>query len=215
MRAMILAAGVGRRMQPLTDKIPKPLLRVKGKALIDYHLDALRLAGVREVIVNVHHHAEQVINHIRNREDLGFPVDFCHESELLETAGGIVNALELLGGEPFVVISSDVFTDYDLRTICTGDTASAHLVMVDNPLHHSGGDFSLGADGYLGAGEPKFTYSGIGLYHPGFFSGLAPGSRKLRELLDVAVAAREVTGEHYQGRWDDVGTPARLAELNR
>lgn len=225
MKAMILAAGMGTRMLPLTGEKPKPLLEVKGRALIDYHLDALRQAGIHEIVINVHHLADSIIDHVGDGSRYGVAVAYSREIILLETAGGIRAALPLLGQAPFVVVSGDIFTDYDYADLLAawsrGPARSGHLVMVDNPAHHLEGDFGLGADGVLTLQGPKLTYAGIGLFEPGFFGDLsdfderAMVPRKLRALLDPAIGAGKLTGEHFHGLWNDVGTIERFAALNQ
>jgi N-acetyl-alpha-D-muramate 1-phosphate uridylyltransferase len=216
MKAMILAAGRGERMRPLTDHLPKPLLVVRGRALIDYHLLALARAGVTEVVINLFYHKEAMIEHIGDGGRYGLSVTYSIEDSLLETAGGIVQALPYLGLSPFLVISADIYTDFDYGALADGLPARlAHLVMVDNPAHHPDGDFGLGADGRLGLDELRLTYSGIGVFSPSLFANIEAGPRKLRGLMDVAVAKGHFTGERHAGVWSDVGTPDRLLALNR
>lgn len=215
MRAMILAAGLGQRMRPLTDAKPKPLLEAGGSPLIDYHLHALARTGFERVVINVHHLADQVIAHVGQGERFGIEVVFSYEDELLETAGGIHNALPLLGEAPFAVINGDIFTDYDLGQLPRElDGRLGHLVMVDNPPWHPRGDFALDASGTLGLEGERLTYAGISVYDPALFEGLASGPAKLITLYEPAVAAGQFGGEHFRGKWHDVGTPERLAALN-
>jgi MurNAc alpha-1-phosphate uridylyltransferase len=212
MKAMILAAGRGERLRPLTDSIPKPLLEVRGKPLIVYHLEALRKAGLDEIVINLSWLGEQIRTRLGNGTDFGVRIEYSEEATALETAGGILQALPLLG-EHFVVINGDVFTDYDFSDLPTVDR-QAHLVLVDNPAHNAGGDFSL--DGVTVGNEdsPRYTFSGIGLYRRSFFDGLAPGRQALAPLLRAAAAAGEVSGELFHGNWADIGTAERLAQLN-
>ena len=218
MKALILAAGRGERMRPLTDATPKPLLRLKGKPLIEYHLAALARAGFDEVIINVAHLGEQIMAALGDGSRFGIPIRYSDEraTGALETAGGIAQALPLLGEEPFVVINGDIHTGYSFVALKFAITHLAHLVLVDNPAQHPQGDFHLDEDGHVRAeGEPRLTFSGIGLYHPNLFAGLAPGSRAaLAPLLRHAMAVGEVSGEHYTGEWHDIGTPGRLAALD-
>lgn len=215
MKAMILAAGRGERMRPLTDHTPKPLLKIAGRSLIEYHLRALYDAGVREVIVNVAHLGQRIIDALGDGK--AFRLDIVYSDEggaPLETAGGIIQALPRLGQEPFLIVNADIWTDFPFQSLPEEINGLAHLVMVDNPLHHPNGDFAL-VDGVLHAeGERKLTYSGIGLYHPTLFAGYPPGKRPLLPLLQNAMLAGNVSGQHYTGRWHDIGTPERLQALN-
>jgi MurNAc alpha-1-phosphate uridylyltransferase len=215
MKAMLLAAGRGERMRPLTDTTPKPLLEVGGKALIEYHLLALQQAGVHHVIINHAWLGEQIESRLGNGDRYGVHIEYSAEiPAALETAGGIIQALARLGNEPFIVINGDIWCDYPLQRLPHQPDGLAHLVMVDNPPHNPRGDFCLGNGSLQAEGEPMLTYSGIGVYHPQMFTGLEPGIRPLAPLLKNAMATGEVTGEHYQGRWYDIGTPERLTELD-
>ncbi|HXG28588.1 MAG TPA: nucleotidyltransferase family protein [Nevskiales bacterium] len=218
MKAMILAAGRGERMRPLTDRLPKPLLPVCGRALLDYHLEALARAGFRDVVINIAYRGVQVVEHCRRR-DYGLALHFSDEGPTaLETGGGIRRALPLLGGGPFAVINGDIHTDYPFTQLLHRGQALpadrlAHLVMVPNPPHRPDGDFGL-MDGLLhGEGGPKLTFSGIGLYRAGLFAGTQDGAFPLAPLLRAAMREGRVSGERYEGRWCDVGTPERLAQL--
>jgi MurNAc alpha-1-phosphate uridylyltransferase len=215
MKAMILAAGRGERMRPLTDHTPKPLLEVGGKALIEYHLMALHQAGIRDVIINHAWLGEQIESRLGNGERYGLEIQYSPEVPVaLETAGGIIQALSRLGTEPFIVINGDIWCDYSMQQLPQQPDGLAHLVMVDNPPHNLQGDFCL-TDGRLQAeGQSKLTYSGIGVYHPHLFAGLEPGIRPLAPLLKQAMAKGQVSGEHYRGRWLDIGAPERLHELD-
>jgi len=223
MKVMILAAGRGERMRPLTDRTPKPLLPVGGKPLIVWHLERLATAGLREVVINHAHLGGQIEAALGDGAHWGLSIRYSPEPEgALETAGGIANALPLLGGdEPFLVINGDIYCDWDVARAATALTASdlAHLVLVPNPSHHPRGDFSLrgtevGAD-IAAAGARVCTFSGIGIYRPQLFGDIGRGERaQLAPLLRTAMAARKVSGELHAGRWTDVGTPQRLAELD-
>lgn len=215
MKAMILAAGRGERMRPLTDNTPKPLLKVAGKPLIEYHLHALHDAGVKEVIVNVAYLGGKIIDALGDGRAYRLNVTYSDEGNTpLETAGGIIHALPQLGHEPFLIVNADIWTDFSFQSLPRQLSSLAHLVMVDNPDHHPQGDFAL-ADGILHAeGEHKLTYSGIGLYHPALFAGCEPGKRPLLPLLQKAMRAGKVSGQHFTGRWLDIGTPERLQALN-
>lgn len=219
MKAMLLAAGRGERMRPLTLDCPKPLLRVRGRALIDYHIAALVAAGVRDLVINVSWLAERVVAHCGDGTSHGACIAYSHEAQPLETAGGIVQALPLLGDAPFLLVNADIFCDYPFADLAARvrdiPPRGARLVLVPNPAHNVGGDFSLRDGRVLPAGARTLTYAGIGLYTPGFFAGCAPGKRPLRPLLEQAIAERRLHGEHYRGAWTDVGTPERLHRINR
>ena len=219
MKAMILAAGRGERMRPLTDTVPKPLLRVNDKYLILLNIFALRQAGVMDLVVNVAHLAEQIMQALGDGAAHGVRIRYSHEREALETAGGIAWALPLLDDEPFLVVNSDVYSAYDFaplvaraRTLTTQQPA--HLVLVNNPEHHLQGDFAL-KQGIVTTTGDKLTFSGIGAYHPALFDRIARGEkRRLAAQLAQPMAEGRVTGEHFRGEWVDVGTPQRLAELD-
>lgn len=216
MHAMLLAAGRGERMRPLTDTCPKPLLKVAGRALIDYQLDRLANAGVRDVVINVSWLAEQLVAHCGTGDRWGLRIHYSEEHEALETAGGIIQALPQLGTQPFLIMNADVWTDFSITALLgrSLEPACAHLVMVDNPVHHPNGDFCLRERHLQIEGENRLTFSGIGLYHPAFFAGFATGRRPLLQLLNLAMQERRLFGEHHDGIWTDVGTPERLATLN-
>lgn len=214
---MILAAGRGERMRPLTDHTPKPLLPVAGRALIDYHLEALARAGLREVVINHAHLGEQIEAALGNGSRHGLRISYSPEPEgALETGGGILQALPKLAPEPFLVINGDIWTDYDYARLPQRLDGLAHLVLVDNPPQHPDGDFHLHPDGSVQeAGGRRLTFSGIGVYRPELFAGGEPGRFPLAPLLRRAIAAGRVSGEHFTGRWVDVGTPERLRALDR
>lgn len=220
MKAFILAAGRGERMRPLTDHTPKPLLLAGGKPLIVWHLERLQAAGFREVVINHAHLGEQIEASLGDGSRYGLAIRYSPEPPgALETAGGIAHALDLLGDEPFLVVNGDVWCDWDFRRAQALTRRAAHLVFVDNPPQHASGDFCL--DGqtvrYASAGTgPTLTYAGTGVFSPSFFATVARGAvMKMRPLLDAAIAQGIVTGEHHAGRWVDVGTPERLAELDQ
>jgi MurNAc alpha-1-phosphate uridylyltransferase len=212
MKAMILAAGRGERMRPLTDRVPKPLLPVAGKPLIVHHLEALSRAGFAEVVVNLSWLGAQIRELLADGGDFGLKIDYSEEAEALETAGGIRQALPLLG-EQFVVVNADIFTDYDFSRL-RGIEAAAHLVLVPNPTHNDGGDFALAETLVLNRGEPRFTFSGIGCYRRELFAALKPGKRPLAPLLREAADAGRVSGELFTGNWTDIGTPERLRAID-
>jgi N-acetyl-alpha-D-muramate 1-phosphate uridylyltransferase len=216
MRAMLLAAGRGERLRPLTDHTPKPLLQVRGKPLIEWHLEALARAGVREVVINLAWLGGLIRTAVGGGERFGLRIAYSEEPEgALETGGGIFQALPLLGDGPFLVVNADTCTDIDFRRLTIAAGALAHLVLVPNPGHHPRGDFSL-QDGLVReSGEPRYTYSGIGLYRAELFAASAPGRFPLLPLLRAAIAAGRLRGELYAGEWTDVGTVERLEALNR
>jgi MurNAc alpha-1-phosphate uridylyltransferase len=211
MKAMVMAAGRGERMRPLTDRRPKPLLEVRGKPLIVHHLQALAAAGFGEVVINLSWLGDQIRRYLGDGRAFGLSIEYSPESEPLEVAGGIVQALEMLG-ESFAVINGDVFTDYDFSRLLAVDS-EAHLVLVANPAHHPQGDFDLNDGLIRGQDGPRYTYSGISCFRREFFAGLERGKRALAPLLRDAAAGGRVTGELYSGEWHDVGTVARLEAL--
>lgn len=216
MKAMILAAGRGDRMRPLTDSIPKPLLKVAGKPLIQYTIENLVAAGFTELVINVAYLGEQIIAALGDGKQFGVNIAYSAEgAEGLETAGGIIHALPLLGTEPFLVVNSDVACDFPLARLRTAPQGLAHLVLIDNPEHHPTGDFSLTEQGLLNVeGENCHTFSGIGVYKPELFSNLAAGKRKLRPVLEQAMTKGLVSGEKFSGFWMDIGTQERLQALD-
>lgn len=215
MRAMILAAGRGERLRPHTDITPKPLIQVGEYRLIEYHLLNLARAGIREVVINVSWLREQIMEELGSGEAYGLNITYSDEGEeALETAGGIFKALPLLGDEPFLVINGDIWSDYDLAGIMSRkmDTL-AHLVLVRNPEHHPKGDFALEDSLVRKEGKPRYTFSGIGLYQKDLFTGMQPGKAALGPLLRRKSNEDLVSGEVHKGRWIDIGTIERLAEL--
>jgi len=212
---MILAAGRGKRMRPLTDNRPKPLLHLAGKPLIQYHLEALAKAGITKVIINHAWLGEQIEAFVKTGNQFGLEVEYSAEQEALETGGGICKALPLLGTEAFLVINGDVWTTMDVGSYQLPEGKLAHLVMVDNPDQHLEGDFHLIKGEVDDIGEPKLTFSGIGIYHPTLFDNCPTGRFSLPVLLRKAMEKNLVSGEHYQGHWYDIGRPARLAELEQ
>lgn len=216
MRAMILAAGLGTRMRPLTDHIPKPLLKAGGHMLIEYHIEALVQAGLREIVINHARLGGSIEQALGDGARYGASIRYSAEGEQpLETGGGIQQALPLLGEEPFVVVNADIWTDYPFVRLPDALDDLAHLVLVDNPPQHAAGDFAL-RDGRVNEqGTAKFTYSGIGVYHPRLFAACTPGAFPLAPLLREAMQAGSVSGEYYPGRWLDIGTPERLQLLDQ
>lgn len=222
MKAMILAAGRGERMRPLTDLCPKPLLGAGGKPLIVWHIEGLARAGLTELVINHSHLGRQIEEALGDGQRWGVNIRYSAEATALETAGGIAKALPLLGEAPFVVVSGDVFCPFDFETFAARAITRlthgmlAHLVLVDNPPHHAGGDFAIGERDLLSRqGGERFTFSGIGAFRPQLFAGIQVGSKvPLRTVLDEAMLAQRVSGERFSGAWVDVGTPERLSELD-
>ena len=218
MRAMILAAGYGKRMRPLTDHTPKPLLQAGGKPLIDHHIEALRTAGVEQLVVNTGWLGERLEARLGDGARLGVSIRWSREGTPLETAGGIRRALPLLGPDPFLLVNGDIWTDYDFSALVDAPVGDdlARLVLVDNPAHHDSGDFHLTAGGRVSDNaEPRLTYAGIARLDPALFAALDDGERRLAPVLRAAMARGRVSGEHHRGHWWDIGTPERLAALDR
>jgi MurNAc alpha-1-phosphate uridylyltransferase len=215
MKAMILAAGRGERMRPLTDHTPKPLLKVAGRALIEHTLSQLVAAGYTDIVINHAHLGQQIVDYLGDGQRYAANIQYSPEGELgLETAGGIINALPLLGEEVFLVVNADIATDFPYAQLKNQPIDLAHLVLIDNPAHHPQGDFSLDELGRLcECRSEQLTFSGIGLYHPDLFKGIESGYHKLGGLLREAVEARRVTGQYFPGFWMDIGTHERLQAL--
>lgn len=216
MKAMILAAGRGERLRPLTDATPKPLLRAGGKALIEYIIESLVSAGFRELVINRAHLGDKLEAYLGDGRRYGVQITWSREPEgALETGGGIHQALPLLDSEHFLVVNADIWTDYPFARLHRPLSGLAHLVLVDNPVQHQQGDFVLNADKVSAEGSPRLTFSGIGVYHRDLFRDCAPGRFPLAPLLRTAMQAGNVYGEHYDGVWRDIGTAERLSELDR
>ncbi len=215
MKAIILAAGRGQRMQNLTDNLPKVLLPIAGKPLIQYHIEALKLAGIKEIVINLSYRGEQIQQCLGGGENFGVRIDYSPEPPgALETAGGIYRALPLLGKDPFIVVNGDVWTSYSFVSLLQQpQTKGAHLVLVKNPEHNLQGDFALSDQKVLADGDARYTYAGFGAYHPDFFREVPQAVCRLKPLLDRSIADGEVTGEYFCGDWLDVGTPERYQEL--
>ena len=213
---MILAAGRGERMRPLTDAKPKPLLPVNGIPLIDYHLAALVRGGIRDIVINLAWQGSQICDWVGDGSKYGINISYSDEgSEALETGGGVFQALPLLGKAPFWLVNGDVFCSYDYVVRGLADEMLGHLVMVPNPRHNAAGDFSLAAGRVTRRTEQTLTYSGIALLHPDLFAGAPGGKFPLAPLLDKAIEQDALSGELFTRRWIDVGTPERLAALDR
>jgi MurNAc alpha-1-phosphate uridylyltransferase len=212
MKAMVLAAGRGERMAALTARRPKPLLEVGGRSLIERHIDRLARAGISEVVINISYRGEQIRARLGDGRRWGVTIRYSDEGEPpLETGGGIVNALPLLGAAPFLLVNADVVTDFDPAELMAEPGADT-LLLVPNPPHHPNGDFGLDSSGYLTAAAPRLTYAGIAALDPALFSGLPPMRRALKPILDAAIERHALRGLRYDGLWLDVGTPARLEQ---
>jgi len=230
MKAIVLAAGRGERLRPLTDTVPKPLVPVGGRPLITYHLRALAKAGVRDVVINLSWLGMRIRDALGDGSTFGLRISYSDEGPVaLETAGGIFNALPLLGPDPFLVVNGDVWTDIDFGALRIADDADASLVLVPTPPYKAGDDFGIDGDrvtptaaasGSGGSpGKPAgaargFTYSGVGVFRPALFAACSPGKFPLLPLLNRAIAAKRLQGTLHTGDWCDVGTAERLAELN-
>jgi len=215
MKAMLLAAGRGERMRPLTDSLPKPLVPVAGRPLIAWHLAALAAAGYREVVVNTSWLAEALHSALGDGASFGVRITWSDEGPVpLETGGGIFHAVPLLGPGPFLVVNADIWTDIDFARLELESDAHAHLVLVANPPHNVRGDFGLDGDRVVSRDTDRFTYSGVGVFRPEFFHDSSAGRFPLLPLLNRAIAARRLRGELHRGAWSDVGTAERLAALD-
>lgn len=215
MRAMILAAGRGERMRPLTDQVPKPLLEIAGKPLIVYQIEALESAGVTEIVINTGHLGEQIQYELGTGTSYGVDILYSDEGEnILETAGGIIQALPLLGDDAFIVTNADIFTDFDYSSLPEEPDFDGHLVLVNNPPHNPTGDFVFENGRIIEQGVQKLTYSGIAVFYPYFFEDCKPGRAPLAPLLFDSAKEQRLSGQHFTGFWNDIGTPARLKKVN-
>lgn len=219
MKAMILAAGLGKRMRPLTDMIPKPLLRAGDRALIEYHLDALQAAGITQVIINHARFGNQIADYLGTGVRYGLEISYSSEGDTpLETGGGIFRVLDFFTPEPFIVVNADIWTDYPYAALITKPAPNdlAYLVLVNNPQHHLAGDFGFQSGRLSNSpSDVRFTFAGIGVYRPELFAESSAGSFPLAPLLRKAIDANRVGGELWPGVWMDIGTPARLQDLQR
>lgn len=215
MIAMILAAGRGERLRPVTDSVPKSLVEINGQTLLERHLRLLATGGVETVVINLGWLGEQITEHVGSGEDFGLNVVYSQEGDnVLETGGGIHRALPMLGADPFLVINADIYTDMPLPQVQLGDDDMVHLVCVPVPEDKSSGDFAIEDGRIRNDGNPMFTFSGVSIYRPEFFADRTPGRFSVVPMLRSAVDADKVSGSIYAGLWRDVGTPERLAELN-
>lgn len=217
MKAMILAAGRGERLRPLTNTVPKPLVEVGGETLLGRHLARLALAGFERAVINVSHLADRIVAQFGDGGRFGLAIEWSREAEPLETAGGVAQALALLGADPFLLVNADVWCEFDFSALrqLRLQHRLAHLVLVPNPPWHAQGDFSLERGMVGNAAAPRYTYAGISVLSPQLVAGVRAGQKaQLAPLWRAAAERAQVSGELYRGRWSDVGTPARLAELN-
>jgi N-acetyl-alpha-D-muramate 1-phosphate uridylyltransferase len=216
MKAMLLAAGRGERLRPITDSLPKPLVRVGGRPLIAWHLVRLAQAGVREVVINLSWLGEKMRAALGDGREFGVRISWSEEGPVpLETGGGILEALPLLVPGPFLVVSADIWTDIDFAGIRIPDQSQAHLVLIPNPPHHPRGDFGLEDGLVVDRENDRFTYANVGIYRAELFDGFSAGRFPLLTVLRRGIAARAVSGEIHRGEWRDVGTPERLADLEK
>jgi MurNAc alpha-1-phosphate uridylyltransferase len=214
MKAMILAAGYGKRLKPITDSIPKPLIKIKGRSLLDYHLTALRNAGIKEVIINISHLGHKIKAEIGDGERFGVQIIYSEELTPLETGGGIVQALPYLGQEPFLVVNGDIWTDYPFSQLKPPLNGLGYIVLVDNPAHNPEGDFYFSEGKLQEHGKQKYTFSGIGVYHPQLFTNYQPEPFRLAPLLRKMIPEGLIGAQYYSGQWCDIGTLPTLARLN-
>ncbi len=224
MRAMILAAGRGERMRPLTDKMPKSMLEVNGKPLIQYHVENLVQAGIVDIVINHAFFGEHIEAYLKDGKALGANIAYSAEGDQpLETAGGIVKALPLLGDKPFVTVNADIWTDFPFQNLFGGTNGQpnhqadhlTHIILVDNPEHNAKGDFALSDGKVINQGQPMLTFSGISVFTPEFFKDCSSGSTPLVPILRQASSQGRLSGSHYKGRWQDIGTPERLLDLRQ
>lgn len=218
MKAMILAAGRGNRLRPLTDTCPKPLIKVGNKALIVYHLENLAKAGFKEIVINVRHLGEQIQSYLGNGQSFGLSITYSVETTELEVGGGIYNALSLLGNDYFAIVNGDIWTDYPFENLNAKKQGLAYLVLVKNPLHNEKGDFAVVEKNHLirSSSLPTYTYSGVSVLHPELFKDEIKGtSFRLAKSLDKAIATQALYGEVFHGEWTDVGTIERLTYLEQ
>jgi len=217
MKAMILAAGRGERMRPLTDELPKPLLKVDGKALIIWHVEKLVACGFKDIVINIAHLGFKIPQALGDGSKYGAKILYSDEQDsgALESAGGIKKALALLGDDTFLVVNGDIFCDYDFDENFDLKDKLAHLILVENPSHNPNGDFGLSDTLLLNEADKKYTFSGIGYYNPKIFDTLACGKSGLAPLLRENIKSQTVSGSLYNGDWHDIGTPQRLNEINK
>lgn len=210
---MLLAAGLGKRLRPITDKIPKPLVEIAGKPLIEYHLEKLKSAGFNEVVINLSHLGEMIKEHLGDGSRFDLQIKYSPEGKTpLETAGGIIHALPLLGNNPFLVINTDIWCDHKLSFANLSRDKLAHLVLVDNPAHNVDGDFTYEFGKIYNSGKNRLTFSGMGIYDPKLFKDFAAEKLALAPILRGAIDEELVSAEYFTGKWFDIGTQKRLDE---
>jgi MurNAc alpha-1-phosphate uridylyltransferase len=214
-KAMLLAAGRGERLRPLTDKTPKPLIPVHGKPLIAYTLEKLPAIGITEVVINISYLAKQFPKTLGDGSQFGLAITYSYEPEVLETGGGILQALPLLGNEPFLVISGDIYTEYPFEKLVLPDHKLAHLVLAPNPNFHPEGDYSLTTNNLLSFAPPKYTYASFGILHPKLFEDAKPGNFSFIPLINKRLPNGLITGELYTGIWHNIGTIQELDNLKK
>ena len=215
MKCMLLAAGLGERLRPITDKIPKPLLEIAGKPLIDYHLENLKSAGFKEIVINISYLGEMIESHLGDGSRFNVTIHYSHEGESpLETAGGIIQALPMLGDQPFLVLNADIWCNHSLSFASLDKDKLAHIVLVNNPAHHPKGDFAYEYGKIYNQGKNYLTYSGIGIYDPKLFKNFAAEKLPLAPILRDAIDEELISAEYYSGEWFDIGTEERLEEAD-
>ncbi len=213
MKCMLLAAGLGERLRPITDTIPKPLVEIAGKPLIEYHLENLANAGYKEIVINLSHLGQLIEQHLGNGSRFGLSIEYSWEREKpLETAGGIIQALPLLGEKPFLVMNADIWCNHSLSFAKLSNEKLAHLVLVNNPEHNPKGDFAYEFGKIYNSGENYLTFSGIGIYRPELFNNLSTGKLALAPILRKKIDQQHVTAEYFTGDWFDIGTKERLLQ---
>jgi MurNAc alpha-1-phosphate uridylyltransferase len=215
MKAMILAAGRGERLSPLTDTTPKSLVEVRGQSLLERHLENVRDAGIKDVVINLGWLGDQIVERVGSGSKYGLSIAYSDErDDILETGGGIHKALPLLGNEPFLVINADIYTDMSIASLSLREESAAHLVLVPSPDYRDGGDFDLDDGAVINGDSQSLTFSGVALYRPEFFDQCEAGRFSIVPMLRAAADARQLGGSLYKGLWADVGTPERLAKLS-
>ncbi len=214
MKCLLLSAGRGERLRPLTDKVPKPLAKIAGKAIIEYQLERLKKAGFNDIVINLSHLGNLIEEHLGDGSKFDLKIEYSEEGDQpLETAGGIIHALPKLGNKPFLVMNADIWCDHTLSFAKLSNDKLAHLVLIDNPNHNPRGDFAYEFGKIYNTGKNMLTFSGIGIYHPKLFSNLEVDKRPLAPILRSAIDAQHISAEYFSGNWFDIGTKARLAEL--
>lgn len=216
MKAIIMSAGRGKRLRPITDSLPKPMVTVGEKPLIQRHIEALKQAGISEIVINLGHLGSKIRNALGNGQQFGVNIAYTYETQLLEVGGGIANALPLLGSSPFIVVNGDIWTDYNFLSLKNRTIDLGHVVLVPNPQHHLNGDYGLieNEKMVLNNNIKTYTYSGIALYHPQLFENIS-GVQMMKPILDEAISRAKISGELYRGRWADIGTITRLQTLRQ